>query len=50
VHIEGVLLEYDLTPEPADAVAVIVGGVEVITYVDEYDEESICTVRVARGT
>ena len=50
VHIEGVLLEYDLTPEPADAVAVIVGGVEVIKYVAEYDEESIESVRDARGT
>ena len=40
----------DLTPEPADAVALIVGGVSVITYVAKYDEASIESVRDARGT
>jgi hypothetical protein len=50
VHTEAEFVRYDLTPEPADAVAVIVGGVEVIKYVAEYDEESIESVRDARGT
>ena len=50
VHTGAVLVMNDLTPEPADAVAVIVGGVAVITYVAEYDETSIASVLDARGT
>jgi hypothetical protein len=50
VHTGAVDVKNDLTPEPADAVAVIVGGVAVITYVAEYDEASIESVRDARGT
>jgi hypothetical protein len=50
VHTGAVDVKNDLTPEPSDAVAVIVGGVAVITYVAEYDEASIESVRDARGT
>ena len=50
VHTEAVVVRYDLTPEPADGVAVIVGGVDAIKYVAVYDEESIESVRDARGT
>ncbi len=39
----------DLTPTPTDAVAEIVGGVAVITYVAKYDKASIEIVRDARG-
>ena len=52
VHTGAVLVMNDLepVPDPADAVAVIVGGVAVITYVAEYDEASIASVLDARGT
>jgi hypothetical protein len=50
VHTEAEVVRYDLTPEPADAVAVMVGGDEDIEYVAEYDDVSIESVREARGT
>lgn len=50
VQTEAVADAYDLAPEPADAVAVTVGGDDVIEYVAEYDEASIERVRDVRGT
>ena len=50
VHTATSLLAYVLTPAPADKELVRVGGVAVIKYVDEKDEESICMVREALGT
>jgi hypothetical protein len=50
VHTATSLLAYVLTPAPADKELVRVGGVAVIKYVDEKDEESICMFREALGT